>query len=59
MPDPFEQYRAEFLFQLLNGFAYRGLGEVKGFCRAGKTALTDDFDKCAKGAEFHIYSLLE
>ncbi|MNT34217.1 hypothetical protein D3C72_1701840 [compost metagenome] len=47
---------AQLVLQLPHGLADRGLGGIDDFGGLGESALADDFDQSAQGAQFHSYA---
>ena len=51
-----KQLHAQFLFQLLDLAAERGLGNEQALGGAGEIALFSDGDEVAQLAHFHVYT---
>lgn len=57
--DAVQQLKVQLVFELLNGLADGGLGDVEAAGGAGETAFADHGDECFQGAELHGYSFKE
>ena len=50
-----QQGLADFVFQLADHLAHRGLGDVEPFGCDGEAVLADGFDEVAEGAQVHKF----